>query len=81
MTYNVIIKRTKKERSYLPGDKKMCDSDRYNFEELTGRVQKCLEEDGIKMSLCECSKFTKRALNAWGALDVDEICYYIVEHE
>lgn len=71
----------RKERSYLPGDKKMCDSDRYNFEELTKRVQKCLEGDGVKMSICECSKFTKRALNAWGALDVDEICYYIVEHE
>lgn len=39
----------------------MCDSDRYNFEELTGRVQKFLEEDSIKMSLCECSKFTKGA--------------------
>jgi hypothetical protein len=59
----------------------MCDSDRYNFEELSKRVQKCLEDDGVKMSLCECSKFTERALNAWGALDVDEICYYIVEHE
>lgn len=59
----------------------MCDSDRYNFEELTKRVQKCLEEDGVKMSICECSNFTKRALNAWGALDVDEICYFIVEHE
>lgn len=59
----------------------MCDSDRYNFEELTKRVQKCLAGDGVKMSLCECSKFTERALNAWGSLDVDEICYYIVEHE
>ena len=59
----------------------MCDSDRYNFEELTKRVQKCLEEDSVKMSLCECRKFTERALSAWGALDVDEICYYIVEHE
>lgn len=29
----------------------MCDSDRYNFEELTKRVQKCLEEDGVKMSI------------------------------
>lgn len=56
----------------------MCDSDRYNFEELTKRVQKELTNDGIEMSLCECSKFTERALNAWGALDVDEICYYIV---
>lgn len=59
----------------------MTDSDTYNIKELTRRVQQALKDDGVEMSLLECCDFTKRALNAWGALDVDEICYYIYEHE
>lgn len=59
----------------------MADSDAYNFEELIRRVQQTLKDDGVEMSLLECCDFTKRALSAWGALDVDEIANFIYEHE
>lgn len=43
----------------------MTDSDTYNIEELTGRVQKCLEDDGVNFILV-----TNRSQSLSAAFDV-----------